>query len=384
MSTPTATIQAAAEALTKATSSGTPLQALVGLDGFVDEIVRVVDVRHSVDRFEPIRTIGAYAARLAAAAGKSTNVEFVTQEIKLGGNGPLMASALGHLGARVQYVGAVGWPEMHPVFESLRRFGPVTTIAPPGITLAAEFDDGKIMHGRMEGLAEVTLENAVARLGGEAALDAALRGARLVSLINWTMVPHMTGVLRGMRERFVALGADAPCLAFFDLCDPVKRTVDDLRAALATIATFASPHTTAILGVNEKESEEVCRALDVELGPADPQGMIARAERLVRRLGVTEVVIHPTRFASAYGAAGSGTIDGPYCAAPRLTTGAGDHFNGGYAFARAMGLAPAHAVVVGKAVSGFYVRQAHGPTPAQIATFCKRWIDGSLDPWQGA
>ena len=70
------------------------LTAFVGLDGFVDEILHVVDKRYDAVRFDRIPTIAAYAQRLAAAAGRSTNVELVNVLTKLGGNGPIMANAL--------------------------------------------------------------------------------------------------------------------------------------------------------------------------------------------------------------------------------------------------------------------------------------------------
>ncbi|MDX2177867.1 MAG: carbohydrate kinase family protein [Candidatus Sumerlaeia bacterium] len=375
------TIRDAAQALQSAAASMPRQRAWLGLDGFVDEIVRVVRTRRAADDYDPIDSVAEYAGRIGAASGgKSTNVEFVTQEIKIGGNGPLMAQAVGALGAELCYVGAVGWPELHPVYEPLRRFGSLNPIAPPGITLAAEFgDDGKIMHGRMEGLRDVTYDNMAARLGGTEGLRNTLRGCGLVAILNWTMLPHLTDILRRMRADVEALGAEAPRIAFFDLCDPAKRPVADLVDALRVMASYSSKHTTAILGLNEKESESVCDALGVDRGGNDGAGQLARARAVAEALAISEVVIHPTRLASAWGAAGSGSVDGPYCKNPKLTTGAGDHFNGGYATARMLGLPPARAVVVGKAVSGFYVRTGTGPSVAELRAFCDRWADGSLD-----
>ena len=50
------------------------LTAFIGLDGFVDEIIHLVDVRHNAESFERIPSIGKLSERLAAAAGKSTNI----------------------------------------------------------------------------------------------------------------------------------------------------------------------------------------------------------------------------------------------------------------------------------------------------------------------
>src|SRR5687768_6647591 len=70
------------------------LNAFLGLDGFVDEIVHVVDKRDKAESYQRVPTITKFAARLAGAAGRSTNIELVNQVTKLGGNGPIMANAL--------------------------------------------------------------------------------------------------------------------------------------------------------------------------------------------------------------------------------------------------------------------------------------------------
>src|SRR5438034_854465 len=84
--------------------------AFIGLDGFVDEIVHVVDKRQSAESFERLATISKFSERLGAAAGQSTNVELVTKLTKLGGNGPIMANALASFGIRVAYLGNLGYP----------------------------------------------------------------------------------------------------------------------------------------------------------------------------------------------------------------------------------------------------------------------------------
>lgn len=376
-------IKLAASHFESAARGRKPPSIFAGADGFVDEIIDVVDKRYGAESYAPVRTIAEYARRLAEAAGKSTNVELVVRKVKLGGNGPLMTEAFGRLGGRVRYVGNVGWPEMDPLFACLEEYGPVTTIAPAALTLAAEFEDGKIMHGKHEPLREVTWSNLVERLGGIDKVDRYLREADLVALVNWTMLPYLTEIFEGIRERIEHLGDMAPRYYFFDLCDPEKRTTEDLVKALDAIGSFAGGGRTAVLGLNEKESQAVCGALGIGTGGSDHGGLMARAEGIARTMGASEVVIHPRESAAAWGEAGSGGVDGPVCAQPLLTTGAGDHFNGGYMFARMLGLPPEEAVVVGVCVSGFYVREGRGPGAGEIGEFVGRWVNGQLDPWLG-
>src|SRR4051812_19024726 len=77
------------------------VRATVGLDGFVDEIIAVVDKRQDKEKYEPVKTIDRLAEKIQKAAGQSSNYELVVTQRKLGGNGPIMANALACLGMEV-------------------------------------------------------------------------------------------------------------------------------------------------------------------------------------------------------------------------------------------------------------------------------------------
>src|SRR3954452_4536320 len=126
------------------------LRATIGLDGFVDEIIAVVDKRDEgagTRGYEPVKTIGALAAKMHKAAGQSSNYELVVKQRKLGGNGPIMADALACLGVSATYIGNVGYPNIDPVFENFAKRAHVIGIGQPGHTDALEFEDGKLMLG---------------------------------------------------------------------------------------------------------------------------------------------------------------------------------------------------------------------------------------------
>jgi hypothetical protein len=357
-------------------------RAFVGFDGFVDDVVHIVHERRSSTDYTPIATIADYARRLALAAGKSTNVEMVTLATKMGGNGPLMADALGRLGCGLRYVGIVGDRAVHPAFEPLVEHGEVIPIGAPAHTIAAEFEDGKIMHGRMDTLLALTPARLLDALGSMDALASRLRGCQLLGLVNWTMTPHATGLWQLVAEALATLApGDRPRLAFFDLCDPQKRPMAQLLEALHVLAGYQDLEgVQPILGLNERESELACEALGLDPGSGEPEALVARAERIGRALRSIEVVIHPTRAAAAWSPEGGGSwTAGPHCARPLLTTGAGDHFNGGYCAGRLMGLPPRLALVAGKCVSGHYVRNARGPRAEELPGFIDRWLAGALD-----
>src|SRR5215468_1278011 len=141
------------------------MSAFVGLDGFVDEILHVVDKRENAEKYLRLPTIAQMASRLGGAAGRSTNVELVCQVTKLGGNGPIMANALASLGMKVSYLGILGYPNLHPVFAEFAKRAEVHSIAEPGYTDALEFEDGKIMLGKHQSLRQMNWDNIQARFG---------------------------------------------------------------------------------------------------------------------------------------------------------------------------------------------------------------------------
>ncbi|MGA2443718.1 MAG: hypothetical protein ABSH08_22415, partial [Tepidisphaeraceae bacterium] len=111
--------ESAAAKLSAALPTLGAIPALIGLDGFVDEIIAVVNKRLDRQHFEPIKTITVFGEKILKAAGQSSNYELCVKQTKLGGNGPIMANALAAAGLAVTYIGCLGYPTIHPVFAEL-------------------------------------------------------------------------------------------------------------------------------------------------------------------------------------------------------------------------------------------------------------------------
>lgn len=347
------------------------LNAFVGFDGFVDSIIDVVDVRRSmrVEDYTPIRSIAAFAARIAAAAGRSTNIERIVREVRFGGNGPLMAGALGQLGVGVTFAGAVGKDdgsgEIMDVFRPFAaRCRRVMAVGAPGATDAMEFDDGKIMLNRTDCVQAVTWERLVERIGLGGIREEVGR-ADIIGIVNWSLCGGVHGIWRGLREQvFPAIPARAGRRAFVDLSDPAKRTDEDIGGAVEELARL-NACVPVTLGLNLAEAQRLARVLGVSDRTSEtPEGESIRrcAESLRRATRLACVVIHPRHGAAGAVEAGSGWIDGPFTRRPALSTGAGDHFNAGFALGQAAGMSLAECLCVGVAVSGAYCRDAQSPT----------------------
>lgn len=362
---------AAAARLEAAAPRVPDLSAFVGLDGFVDEILHVVDKRHDAERFDRVPTIAAYGQRLVAAAGRSTNVELVRAMTKLGGNGPIMANALASFGLRVSYLGALGYPALHNVFEEFSRRAEVASICDPGLTDALEFDDGKILVGKHYTLKEVHWANICARYGKDRfALKFA--SADLVGFVNWTMLPFMSDIWASIQSELLPGLLGERRKLFVDLADPEKRLPADIERALDLIARFQSRFD-VILGLNEKEAYEIARVLGLDASPRDPEGLAALTLDIHARVPVSTLVVHPVAYALASDGQAVEVVEGPVCKKPRITTGAGDHFNSGFCLGKLLGLSNADSVLCGVATSGHYVRTAKSPSVQDLVQLMRHW-----------
>jgi sugar/nucleoside kinase (ribokinase family) len=343
---------------------------LIGFDGFVDSIIAVVDKRFDALRYDPVATIEHLGKKILAAAGQSSNYEMVVKLEKLGGNGPIMANAMVELGLPVTYVGCLGYPAIHPVFEDLAKRAECLSITGPGLTDALEFRDGKLMFGKHQTLKDVNWERICQVIGAEK-FSAVVGRSRLIGIVNWTMLPHLGEIWQKLATDILPRlkSAGGRRLVFIDLADPEKRTVEDLCGALKLCSALQA-HVDVILGLNLKEAVQVAAALGLDCD-TDPEGVIEALARAIRdRLDLATVVIHPrSGAAAAQREAESAHVVGPFIAHPRLSTGAGDQFNAGFCLGKMAGLPLDQALLTGVGASGYYVRNAASPTLEALADF---------------
>lgn len=346
------------------------IAATIGLDGFVDEICAVVDTRSDFETYAEVDTIATLGKKILAAAGQSSNYELVVKQMKLGGNGPIMANALALVGTKVTYIGATGYPTRHAVFDDFAKVATIIGVSEPGHTDAVEFSDGKLMLGKLTPLADLSWESVVARVGLPK-LTALLQSSRLIAMNNWTMIPKMSQMLAGLTEHVLPKLTGPRKTFFVDLADPEKRTREDL-AAILKLLTAMQKFVDVTLGLNLKESVQAAEVLHVHQAENPEPHIEKTAAELRSLLNIACVVIHPRKGAAAADSTGtSASFQGPFVSQPKISTGAGDHFNAGFALGRVLGLPLVECLCTGVATSGFYVREAQSPTQADLAAFMR-------------
>jgi hypothetical protein len=359
----------------------THLNMVIGLDGFVDEIIHVVDKRSDFDHFSRIDTIQKLADRIAKASGLSTNIELIPVQKKIGGNGPIMCNALAMHNPTISYIGSLGYPDIDPVFKEMEKKVTLYSMANPGHTDALEFHDGKLMLGKMESLKDVFYENLIEVVGFER-LDNLLSNADLFATVNWSMIPKMTDLWKKLVKHVLpnlAPRVDKP-IFFVDLADPEKRENNDIIEALNVLKSFKSYYK-VVLGLNEKEAVDVAKVLevyDVPEGITKSDKLKGLSQALYQYLEIDAIVIHPVEMSAILIDGKYYEANGPYVQRPKLTTGAGDNFNAGLVTGLLLGLEPDEALLFGMATSGYYVRNAHSPNYQELISFIESWNVGLI------
>ena len=366
--------QKALEELATAADISASKKALVGIDGFIDKIVHPVDQRSGPgSNFTAVQTIAEFGARISSAAGKSANIELAPVVDKLGGNGPIMANAQLTQGVNVRYLGALGEKSIHPVFEDFAAKTRAVSLADPGITHAAEFNDGKIMFGSMASLDTINYEAICRAMNGESALANAFAESDSIAMVNWTMIPFLSDVFRDFLKKLLpSIPKNPDRIFFFDLADPEKRSREDLGEVLELFGCFER-FGKVILGLNHREAEQVDALLGFEHLPKTPENLQVMAARIRETLKIDTVVVHPVECAVCATAEETYYVEGPLCAEPKITTGAGDHFNAGFVTARMLGISPGAALTLAVSTSGYYVRTAESPSLEDLAEFIESW-----------
>ena len=351
----------------------TNFKVVIGLDGFVDQILHVVETRTDANNYIRMKTLKDFGEMICRAAGLSANVEFIPIKQKLGGNGPIMSNALSTYGLDITYKGALGLPSIHPVFEQMSTKCNVISISNPGLTDAVEFLDGKLMIGKRECLKDINWSTIKEKIGLENLINL-FQEADIIGLENWTMLPYMTSIWEGLiNEVLPNLNFENKKYIFFDLADPENRLKQDILSALSVMKDFSSKYK-VILGLNQKEAYEIAEVLDINTNNSTlPLETLSKC--IYEKIGIYSLVIHPVKEACTICDDKYYYTQGPYEPNPKLTTGAGDNFNAGFCFGQVLGLSPQLSILLGTATSGYYVRNGESPNLKNLLIFLQNWAN---------
>jgi len=263
-----------------------PPEAVLGFDGFVDTVRRVVDERHDPESFEPMTELGAFGERIAASADEesSITVEWTRDGTRTGGHTCHVARALIGFGASPTMIGAYGDPERDVFadeFGDARRY----SFGEPNYTEAVEFDDGKLLVTETGATRTLDWETLVDAVGIET-LATHLDGADLFGVGYWVVVPDLPSVLTGLREQVWPTLDDPPETVLVDPGD-VRQLADEvLDAGIEPLRRFAAV-APVTLSANRAEMTHLADTLG-----ATPDSLTAAATTVKDGLDLRRAVAH--------------------------------------------------------------------------------------------
>jgi len=350
----------------QATDTGV-FSALVGLDGYIDKIQRPVKQQNKEGKTF-FSTLSQFGEKIVMAANKSAQIELHTQQVKLGGNAPIMSNALATLGIPNACLGTFGYPDIDPLFHTMHPDCQLISVGSAAGTNALEFNDGKLMLSDVQTFSELDWETVKKRVDFKD-LKRKTDQVALVALVDWCNLPQGNDVWKGILTDLISARKDTSLQFFFDLADPSKKEVGELQKALEIIGEFR-PHGGVTLGLNENEAHIL---LDI-LGKANAQEPLEQSGRYIfGMLNVDRLVIHPVDRALVFEADASYQVMGRLVEKPLVTTGGGDNFNAGFMFGLLHGFPITGCMVLGIATSGSYVENGSSPSQGDLANYLIQW-----------
>ncbi len=350
-------------------------QVFTGFDGFVDKIQRVVKSASGKKTmwFETLDDFGDHLVRLA---GKSGQVELVTQETKLGGNAPIMSNSLGHLSILNHCMASLGVPELHDAFSHMPPSCSIISICNPAETNALEFDDGKLIMSELSSFRKLDWNFLKEATGTERIIEV-MDSCRIIALVDWSNLIHATGLWRGIVRDVLPRTKKQERVFFFDLADPSKKSDREILEVLDLMAEFRA-FGKVLLGLNENETGIVGDAIGK--GKKDgrpPESWNARekGEYVFRNTNIDELLVHPVNRCILFTGDSVHEVPGKVVKKPKISTGGGDNLNAGICLGILAGLPPEEILITGMATSGAYVQNGTSPDREALTDYLRKMYD---------
>lgn len=352
-------------------------RVFVGFDGFVDEIKKAVRQKE-LNKTLYFKTLQEFSARIAAASGKSGQVEIVTQKIKLGGNAPILSNTLGRLGVPTVCLGSMGYPQIHEVFAGMSDRCELMSVQNPRKSDAVEFEDGKMILSELSVYDEYNWEY-IKKHADMERVTAAILKSDMLAFVNWVNLPHASDIWSGVLEDIIKPSGKTDFLFLFDLADPSKKTPWQIDEVLGLMSSFF-PYGKVTLGLNENETIKIWAAInnidrnDYDFSQKIPSIREAGAE-VYKAMNIDALLVHPIDRTILFHQNEILEMKGRLVTEPKVLTGGGDNLNAGYSLGLLAGLSWAHCMLLGMAVSGAYIQNGASPDIKEIENYISLWMN---------
>jgi hypothetical protein len=141
-------------------------------------------------------------------------------------------------GIPVSYIGSLGWPRPHPVFDDFTKRVKTYSIGEPGYSDAIEFTDGKLICGRQQSVSEISWQSVLNGLLLDK-LSELVRQAGLIAFLDWGIIFSMTEIMNEFLHQLGDHLSGPRKPIFIDTADPAKRSETDIRRFVEILPRLA-------------------------------------------------------------------------------------------------------------------------------------------------
>ncbi len=361
------------------------LNFFMGFDGYIDSLYNMVKNRKNVKEFEIYESMKDFGQKIVDTAGSSISIERAFKKEIGGGFAPNMARAISNMApmAHVDLFGALGYPDINPIFKNLPSNVGLHSIGTPGETLALEFSDGKVMSQDFGGIFELDWETVIFRIGGRDKLISAFEKADAIGNGHWSLMPFMSSYFKHFLSEILPNVSNLKKKLFFlDPADLTKRSKEDIKELLLLLKKI-NDLIPVVLSVNDREVMDIARVVDLEeqlsIEKNNPTSYLSAGKKINSNLNLNYLVIHDPHFATISGVEQLKNfhywITEGFTSKPKYTVAAGDHFNAGLLNALLLGMKPSESCVIANAATAIFVRTGQSPSPIELKRFISHYFD---------
>lgn len=321
-------------------------KALLGLDGMIDEVWKIIKERRGKDPsyFLSLKEFGELLVE-RGEGGISCEVE--KKRSSPGGFTNNTGQALGRMGITTTLLGMFGLLEMDLHFQYLENLAATISLGDPVISTIYEFHDGKILLPHLTKLRNLQWNEILEGVGKEK-LKNLLRETHLFSLGYWSNMPFFDEILLNFSFYFTS---SRPCHLFFDPGNLMKRSPKEIKKTLEIFKDLDHKHPLT-LSLNLHEGEILQKIQGIEKSKGE-HALLALKESLQ----LTWIVVHSPSSATLLGEEDALSLEQDLCGSPARTTGAGDTFNAGLITGSILNLSPLNRLALATALASVYVRE---------------------------